>query len=111
MTAPQPTFTPPNPAQRLAVPATERFDVGADTGTLQAIAYTSRADGDAYVEIKGDTIYARAQLSSLSNAETPAGAKFKVKQDNVNLRAAPWGNVLGTTMNGSEFSVTGRAGD
>lgn len=116
MTA-QPTFTPTSPAQRLAVPATERFEVGADTGTLQAIAYTSRADGDAYVEIKGDTIYARAQLSGLSNAETPAptvtpaGAKFKVEQDNVNLRAAPWGNVLGTTMNGSEFTVTGRAGD
>jgi hypothetical protein len=116
MTA-QPTFTPTSPAQRLAVPATERFEVGADTGTLQAIAYTSRADGDAYVEIKGDTIYARAQLSSLSNAETPAPtvtpavAKFKVEQDNVNLRAAPWGDVLGATMNGSEFTVTGRAGD
>lgn len=117
MTTAQPTFTPTSPAQRLAVPATERFEVGADTGALQAIAYTSRADGDAYVEIKGDTIYARAQLFSLANAETPAptaipaGARFKVEQDNVNLRAAPWGDVLGTTMNGSEFTVTGRAGD
>jgi hypothetical protein len=127
----QPTFTPTSAAQRLAVPATERFEVGADTGTLQALAYTSNANGDAYVEIKGDTIYAVASLgrcepcalSSPRNSpeneqlrgvetatETPTAAKFKA-QDNVNLRAAPWGDVLGATMNGSEFIVTGRAGD
>ncbi len=101
--------------------------MGADTGTLSAVAYTSNSDGDAYVEIQGNTIYARAQLNGcqpcsapiaaaptpvlIAATATPTGPVFTVAVDNTNLRASPWGDVLGTTPNGLEYPVTGRSGE
>lgn len=122
-----PTFTPVAVAQSLTTSASARYEVGADTGTMNAVAYTSNSDGDAYVEIQGNTIYARAQLNGcqpcsgpvaaaptpvlIAATATPTGPVFTVAVDSANLRASPWGDVLGTTPNGLEYPVTGRSGE
>lgn len=54
--------------------STDRREVGADTGSARVVAY-SMADGDAYVKIDGDTIYAEARLHGSISASPTATAQ------------------------------------
>lgn len=104
----------------------EPFEVGANTGNVQVFAY-SVAGGDAHVRIDGDTIYAEARLvgkieptftstpPAISQPTAPqptaaptAGVSFNVINV-VNVRALPWGDVVGTVSPGESFAVTGIA--
>lgn len=112
----------------------QAYEVGADTDDVRVFAY-SVAGGDAHVRIDGDTIYAEARLvgkieptftstpPSISQptaapliqptAPQPTAAPSDGVSFNVinvaNVRALPWGEVLGTVNPGESFAMTGIA--
>jgi hypothetical protein len=115
-------------------PDPSRREVGADTGTVKAVAYSGE-NGDAYVRIEGDTVYAEARLNGsiidptstatlqptqpaptptplIVNtpilAPTEALVTITAKAA-ANVRAAPWGAILGAVGPGESFTANGVA--
>jgi hypothetical protein len=119
-----------------ATPPVDRYEVGADTGDVHVVAY-SMAEGDAYVKIDGDTIYAEARLRGPVSApptatpsptaatplppattdqptstqtQTPTPDLVTLTFTSVaNIRSAPWGAVLGSAQPGESYTATGVA--
>lgn len=113
-----------------ATPPADRQEVGADTGDIHVVAY-SMAEGDAYVKIDGDTIYAEARLRGPISASTPTATPLPPAADYqptstptatptpkvvtltftsaANIRSAPWGNILGSAQPGETYNITGVA--
>ena len=124
------------------IPDPARREVGANTGTIQAVAY-SGDNGDAYVRIEGGVVYAEARLNGsivdptptttpttllppatpipyivntpapdpiLAPTEAPTDAAAMITvNSSANVRAAPWGAILGAVGQGESFTPNAQA--